>query len=76
MRLEVAIYGVAANRELEYEPERGLVRYLDVANGQDRELAVPLDQQAIIEARQLVAKTARDIRDRTFNVGSTTWRRS
>jgi DNA helicase-2/ATP-dependent DNA helicase PcrA len=29
MKLQVAIYGVAARKELEYLPERGLVRYLD-----------------------------------------------
>ena len=28
MRLQVSLYGLAAKKELEYDPERGLVRYL------------------------------------------------
>jgi DNA helicase-2/ATP-dependent DNA helicase PcrA len=69
MRLQVAIYGVAAKRELQYEPERGLVRYLDVKRGEPEELPVPLDKQAIADARGLVAKTAAEIRDRSFKQG-------
>jgi DNA helicase-2/ATP-dependent DNA helicase PcrA len=69
MRLQVAIYGLAAKRELEYEPERGLVRYLDVKEGEPHELPVPLDQEAIVDARQLVATTAGNIRDRSFKLG-------
>jgi hypothetical protein len=41
MRVQVAIYGVAAKRELEYEPERGLVRYLDVTDDQTTQHWVP-----------------------------------
>lgn len=69
MRLQVAIYGVAAKRELEYEPEQGLVRYLGAKDGDPHELPVPLDKQAIIDARKLVATTAASIRDRSFKLG-------
>lgn len=71
MRLQVGIYAVAARSELEYEPERGLVRYLDVADSPvDRqEIDVPLDPQAIDAARQTVLETAGAIRDRRFRSG-------
>ena len=69
MRLQVAIYGVAAKRELEYLPERGLVRYLDEDDAEKRELKVPLDDGAIRDARALVAVTAAKIRDRVFSAG-------
>lgn len=62
----MAICAVAARRELRYEPERGLVRYLDVKKGEPEELPVPLDKQAIADAQVLVAKTAGEIRDRSF----------
>jgi DNA helicase-2/ATP-dependent DNA helicase PcrA len=66
MKLQVAIYAIGAKKELEYEPEKGLVRYL----GEHKdELAVPLDDASIKEATALVAQTARHIRDRKF-VGS------
>ena len=69
MRLQVAIYGVAAKRELEYEPEQGLVRYLDVSDSDKRELQVPLHEAAIGAARSLVATTAAQVRDRVFYAG-------
>jgi DNA helicase-2/ATP-dependent DNA helicase PcrA len=69
MRLQVAIYGVAAKRELEYEPEEGLVRYLDASDDEKRELQVPLHEDAIAEARTMVARTAAQIRDRVFHAG-------
>jgi len=69
MRLQVAIYGVAAKKELEYLPERGLVRYLDEGDPTKRELQVPLDGSAIADAKTLVAVTAGKIRDRIFKAG-------
>src|SRR5262249_363363 len=68
MKLQVAIYAVGAKKELEYQPERGMVRYLD-AEDDKRELEVPLDESSIAEATVLVAQTARRIRDRHFNTG-------
>lgn len=40
MRLQVTLYGLAAKRELEYEPDRGLVRYLGEQNNRKKELVV------------------------------------
>ncbi|WP_315729665.1 MULTISPECIES: ATP-dependent DNA helicase [unclassified Bradyrhizobium] len=68
MKLQVAIYAVGAKRELEYQPEKGMVRYLD-ADEEKRELEVPLDDASIAEATALVSATARRIRDRNFATG-------
>ncbi|GBE48546.1 DNA helicase II [bacterium BMS3Bbin12] len=68
MRLQVGIYAVAAKQELEYEPDRGLVRHLDVNRGvgETGELEVPLDSAAVEEAKRTVVGAARAIRDRRF----------
>src|SRR5262249_37560916 len=68
MKLQVAIYAVGAKKELEYQPEKGMVRYLD-AQDDKRELEVPLDRASVAEATLLVAETARSIRDRHFKAG-------
>ncbi len=69
MKLQVAIYGIAAKTELEYEPDQGLVRYLGAEEGDERELRVPLDREAIGQARHLVARMTANIRDRIFHTG-------
>jgi DNA helicase-2/ATP-dependent DNA helicase PcrA len=69
MKLQVAIYAVAAKKELEYEPELGLVRYLGAEDTEKAELEVPLNEKAIGDAKTLVSRTARKIRDRAFNQG-------
>jgi DNA helicase-2/ATP-dependent DNA helicase PcrA len=69
MKLQVAIYALAAKKELEYEPEAGLVRYLDAKEDEKRELRVPLDKPHLESAQNQVAKTASEIRDRKFNIG-------
>lgn len=66
MKLQVSLYGLAAKRELEIEPERGLVRYLGEPDPSKSELDIPLDDAALSEARQTVVRTARLIRDREF----------
>ncbi|MCW2981310.1 MAG: helicase UvrD [Solirubrobacterales bacterium] len=71
MQLQISLYGVAAKKELEYEPEQGLVRYLGEADPDRRELKVPLDDDALAEARHVVAGTARSIKERTFESGPT-----
>lgn len=68
MKLQVAIYAVGAKKELQYQPEKGLVRYLD-AEDDKRELGVPLDDVSIEDATKLVAATASKIRDRQFKAG-------
>ncbi len=69
MRLQVALYAVAAKKELEYQPEEGLVRYLDASDTYKAELKVPLDEASLQDAKKLVANTAAKIRDRKFNGG-------
>jgi len=69
MRLQVSLYGLAAKHELEYEPERGVVRYLAEEDASKRELSVDLDDDALRQARETVVATARDIRKRRFEGG-------
>ena len=69
MKLQVMLYGLAAKKELEYDPNLGLVRYLDVADGQTAELRIPLDAEALDGARKTVAETANAIRERRFSDG-------
>ena len=69
MRLQVALYAVAAKKELEYQPEQGLVRYLDADDAMKAELSVPLNAAALTAATKLVATTAADIRNRKFSEG-------
>jgi DNA helicase-2/ATP-dependent DNA helicase PcrA len=69
MRLQISLYGIAAKHELEYEPERGLVRYLGERDKTKSELVVDLDDAALAVARATVVSTAREIRDRHFNEG-------
>ncbi len=68
MRLQLGIYAVAAKKELLYEPEKGLVRYLDAdrSSNERHELEVPLDSGSVDSAKKTVIKAATDIRDRNF----------
>ncbi len=71
MRLQVGIYAVAAKKELEYQPDKGLVRYLDVdrQTSEHHELEVPLDEVSVEAAKKTVIRTATAIRDRDFQKG-------
>ena len=69
MQLQVALYAVAAKKELQYQPEQGMVRYLDAEDVAKAELRVPLDDNALDAAKNTVAKTAAKIRDRRFADG-------
>jgi DNA helicase-2/ATP-dependent DNA helicase PcrA len=69
MQLQVALYAVAAKKELEYQPEQGMVRYLNAEDPAKAELCVPLGDNALDAARSTVAKTAAKIRDRKFSDG-------
>lgn len=69
MRLQIALYGLAAKRELEYEPERGLIRYLGEKDEARRELVVALDDGALAAAKKMLVETAREIKDRKFDIG-------
>lgn len=69
MRLQVMIYGLAARHELEYEPDRGLVRYMGSNGEQARELRVDMTDKALLTARQRVVDAAIAIRERRFRAG-------
>jgi DNA helicase-2/ATP-dependent DNA helicase PcrA len=71
MALQVALYAVAAKKELEYEPERGLVRYLDAENTKSAELRVPLNQEALTKAKRTVSQAAKNVLSRRFKSGPT-----
>ncbi len=69
MRLQVTMYGLAARHELEYEPDRGLVRYMGETEDGRRELEVELGDEALAEARAIISESARNIRGRQFRLG-------
>ena len=69
MRRQIGIYALAARKELEYEPERGLVRYLDAEKSAPKELAIPLDAETITLAHSEVAGAVTDIKNRKFDSG-------
>jgi len=69
MQLQVSLYAVAAKKELEYQPEKGLVRYLDADEVSKAELSVALDDASLAKARDTVARAAAKIRDRQFHYG-------
>ncbi|MGD0572275.1 MAG: ATP-dependent DNA helicase [Sedimentisphaerales bacterium] len=71
MKLQVGIYALAAKKELEYQPEQGLVRYLDAEDPSKSELHVLLNDESLKNAKNTVAKMARKIRDREFISGPT-----
>ena len=71
MRLQVMIYGLAARHELEYEPDRGLVRYLGSRDDQPRELEIDLTEESLLSARLRIAEAAGGIRTRRFRSGPT-----
>lgn len=71
MQLQVGLYAVAVKKELEYQPEQGLVRYLDADDPAKTELRVPLDEKSLDVAKRTVAETVKRIRDRSFTSGPT-----
>jgi DNA helicase-2/ATP-dependent DNA helicase PcrA len=71
MRLQIGIYGLAARHELEYEPDRGLIRYVGEHNPDRRQLSVQLGQEELTAARQVVINAGRCIKERLFSEGPT-----
>jgi DNA helicase-2/ATP-dependent DNA helicase PcrA len=69
MALQLAIYALAAKSELEYEPEQGMVRYLDSGAHEKAELMIPLDPQTLEKSKKTVSETAHAIRERRFKEG-------
>jgi DNA helicase-2/ATP-dependent DNA helicase PcrA len=71
MKLQVAVYALAAKKELEFQPDQGLVRYLDAQDQEKKELPISLSEAALKEAELKVSRTAGKIRDRSFKAGPT-----
>jgi len=71
MQLQVTLYALAAKKELLYQPDQGLVRYLDAEDKSKSELRVPLDGDSLGKAKKSVAETAQKIRKRQFKAGPT-----
>jgi len=69
MRLQIGIYGLAARHELEYEPDRGLIRYIGEDNPDKRQLAVNLNQEELDAARRTIIDAGRRIKERRFGEG-------
>jgi DNA helicase-2/ATP-dependent DNA helicase PcrA len=69
MRLQISLYGLAAKKELEYEPDEGMVRYLAEEDPDNREMTVNLSDEAIEGAKNLVIELTRDIKEREFHQG-------
>ena len=69
MKLQLAIYGLAARAELEYEPQQGLIRYVGESDPKLRELRVDLREDHLADVRQVIRDTGKSIRNRDFNRG-------
>jgi len=69
MQFQVALYAVAAKKELQYQPDQGLVRYLDAEDKSKSELRVPLDADSLKRVKKEVGQTASNIRERRFMIG-------
>ena len=69
MQFQVTLYALAAKKELQYQPDQGLVRYLDADDPSKAELQVPLDTQSLARVKKTIARTASQIRDRKFMAG-------
>jgi DNA helicase-2/ATP-dependent DNA helicase PcrA len=71
MAMQLGVYGLAARKELEYEPNEGLVRYIGESNPQQREKSVAMSDAQLEEVRKQVVRTAINIRERRFKEGPT-----
>lgn len=67
MRRQVSIYALAAKKELEYQPDMGLVRYLDAEKSGPKELKIPLDDESVEKAVNDVSVAVTNIKDRKFH---------
>ena len=69
MAMQIGVYGLAAVHELEYEPQRGLVRYIGETDPMRAEISVDLTDDQLSNVRALLVETARNIRNREFDLG-------
>ena len=69
MAMQLGVYGIAAKKELEFEPDVGLVRYVGEKDPERRELRVDMSDARRAEVRANIAGTARQIKARDFKKG-------
>ena len=69
MAMQLGIYGVAAQAEMQFEPGQGLVRYIGELDEAKRQMPVQLSDEALAAVREDVVRTARAIRTRQFTGG-------
>ena len=72
MQLQLTLYALAAKKELSYDTDLGLVRYLGVPDGAttaERELEVPLDSTSIDAAKETVIEVTKKIQGRNWHEG-------
>jgi DNA helicase-2/ATP-dependent DNA helicase PcrA len=69
MQFQIGLYALAAKKELEYQPDQGLVRYLDADDPTKAELKIPLDGESLEEVKKKIEETSKRVRDRHYAVG-------
>ncbi len=71
MALQIGVYGLAAKDELQYDPQRGLIRYIGERNDDLRQVEVVLNDEELSRVRSEVIETGCNIRERKFDEGPT-----
>lgn len=71
MEMQLSVYGIAARKELEYEPDEGLIRYIGEDDATKKEVGVALNEEQLQDVRQRVVHTAQRIKAREFHQGPT-----
>ena len=71
MAMQIGVYGVAAKRELEYEPRSGLIRYIGEDDPERAERIVDLSDRELCVVRERLIDLAHRIRRRQFDEGPT-----
>ena len=71
MAMQIGVYGVAAKRELEYEPRSGLIRYIGEDDPERAERIVDLGDGELKVVREQLIDLAQRIRRRRFDDGPT-----
>ncbi|MBO9565838.1 MAG: ATP-dependent helicase [Niastella sp.] len=69
MRQQVGIYGLAAKHELEFEPDRGIIRYIGEREAGQEQKTIELNDLELATTRQTVINTAKKIKEREFHEG-------
>lgn len=71
MEFQIGVYGLASRDELEYDPQRGLIRYIGEKDPSRRQATVDLDDEQLAGVLKEISKTGKNIRERKFNKGPT-----